>query len=248
MTTTATTTTTKNMNTKIISIEGNIGSGKSTLVNFLKNHFNRSDTTSTTEEKKIVFVGEPIDIWETITDDDEHRTPILVKYYQDIKRYAFPFQMMAFITRIHLLRETIEKNPDSVIICERSLFSDSHIFAKMLHSSKQIGEIEYKIYKMLFDEFIRDYPVDTFIYLRADPEKCHERVAKRSREGEDLISFEYLKQCHDYHEEWLATATSNVIYLNGNEDLYLEEEHKLTKAYEQCIEICSTHVLCSSIV
>ncbi len=235
MSNTTASTTTKKTNTKIISIEGNIGSGKSTLVNYLKDHFKKSG-------QKIVFVGEPIDIWETITDDDEAKTPILVKYYQDIKKYAFPFQMMAFITRIHLLRETIEENPDAVIICERSLYSDSQIFAKMLHSSKQIGEIEYKIYKMLFDEFIRDYPVDTFIYLRADPEKCYERVAKRSREGEDLISLEYLTQCHEYHEEWLGTAaattTTNIVYLNGNEDLYLEEEHKLTKAYEQCIDIC----------
>jgi deoxycitidine kinase/deoxyguanosine kinase len=65
----------------LISIEGNIGAGKSTLIETLKTRF-----------PNVVFVDEPVDVWSTVTDKDG--TTILEKYYADQKRYAFAFQMM----------------------------------------------------------------------------------------------------------------------------------------------------------
>jgi hypothetical protein len=89
---------------KIISIEGNIGSGKSTILNCLK------------EKSKIntslIFLLEPVDEWEKITDTDG--TNILTRYYSDQKRYAFSFQMMAFITRLRQINEIIEKYTENV--------------------------------------------------------------------------------------------------------------------------------------
>ena len=82
----------------IISIDGNIGSGKSTLYTDLQTHFsNRTD---------ICFVPEPVDSWTKIVDVD--KTPILTNLYKDTKRYAFRFQMMAYISRLHLLREKVK--------------------------------------------------------------------------------------------------------------------------------------------
>ena len=84
----------------IISIDGNIGSGKSTLIDNLKKHFLNED---------VIFLEEPINEWNKIK--DENNKTILEKYYENINKYAFCFQMMTFITRYVLLLETIKQNP-----------------------------------------------------------------------------------------------------------------------------------------
>ena len=78
---------------KIISIEGNIGSGKSTFLKYLKEHL-ASD--------KICFLDEPDDDWLIIVDTNEKN--IIERYYDDQKKYAFSFQMMAYISRLSLLK------------------------------------------------------------------------------------------------------------------------------------------------
>jgi deoxyadenosine/deoxycytidine kinase len=192
----------------ILSIEGNIGSGKSTLLTRLQEMY-AGDTT-------ICFLQEPIDIWDTIK--DEHGTSILEKYYADQKRYAFSFQMMAYISRISLMRAALKKNY-KVIIIERSVYTDSAVFAKMLFDDKKIEEIEYKIYIKWVNEFISDFPPVKFIYVRADPEVSLQRILLRARQGE-MIPLEYLQNCHKYHDEWLLNYnTTPLLVLNANVDI-----------------------------
>ena len=71
----------------IISIEGNIGSGKSTLLEQLRTKYKNN--------KQIVFINEPVDEWDTIKDEDGQT--ILSKFYKNQSKYAFSFQMMAYI-------------------------------------------------------------------------------------------------------------------------------------------------------
>lgn len=192
----------------ILSIEGNIGSGKSTLLARLQEIYS--------VDPSICFLQEPVDIWETIK--DEQGVSILQKYYADQKRYAFSFQMMAYISRIALMREALKKNY-KVIIIERSVYTDSAVFAKMLFDDKKIEEIEYKIYLKWVNEFISDFPPVKFIYVRADPEVSCQRVLQRGRTGES-IPLEYLKNCHQYHEEWLLNRNINpLLVLNANVDI-----------------------------
>lgn len=192
----------------IISIEGNIGSGKSTLVEHLKDMYaHRSD---------VCFLPEPVDTWNLITDND-NRT-ILENYYENQDKYAFPFQMMAYISRISLLRNAIKNTNIKVIITERCVYTDSNVFAKMLYDTNKIGVIEYKIYKQWFDEFIQDMPITSIIYVKTDPSTAFDRVIKRSRNGE-TIPIEYLTTCHEYHENWLQlTNELDTLTLDGNVD------------------------------
>jgi len=181
----------------IIAIEGNIGAGKSTLLKHLEQAFG----------VKAAFMPEPVDIWTTIKDaSGEH---ILSKFYADPAKYAFPFQIMAYSTRLAMLRKTIEDHPEcEVIICERSLEADSHIFAKMLYEDGMIEDINYQIYRRLYADTSANYVMDGVVYLDADAEKCMERVVKRGREGESKISVEYLAKCRKYYNEWLAVPES----------------------------------------
>ena len=192
----------------IISIEGNIGSGKSTLVTELKQYFN--DTLY------IEFLQEPVDIWSTIK--DENGITILEKFYEDNEKYAFQFQMMAYISRLSIIKNALKTNKYKYIITERSLYTDANIFAKMLYDDKKISLIEYTIYKMWFDEFISDIPITKIIYVKADPSVSCQRVIKRNRIGEN-IPLSYLEKCHDYHEKWLTNSKYDMITLDGNNDI-----------------------------
>jgi deoxyadenosine/deoxycytidine kinase len=212
---------------KIISIDGNIGSGKSTLLSNLRNHF--------TNNKNIVFLKEPVDVWSTI--QDENNVTILEKFYSDQNKYAFSFQMMAYISRLAILKEEIQKNPNAVFITERSLFTDKFVFAKMLYDSGNIEQINYKIYMKWFDTFAADFPVHKIIYVNTNPEVCHNRIVKRSRTGEDNIPLEYLQNCHKYHTDMLDVSLPDCIcneqlVLDGNIDIY-ENTEKLNEWIHQ---------------
>ena len=195
---------------KIISIEGNIGSGKSTIIERLKN-----------DNHKYTFLPEPVDTWTTITDGNG--VNIIEKYYSDQKRYAFSFQMMAYITRLSQLRNAAKHG--GVIITERCLFTDRYIFAKMLYDTGKIEDIEYSIYLRWFDEFLDECTISGLIYIKTDPVVCSERIAQRNRKGED-IPLSYLEDCNRYHEEWVNNTTLPILILNGNEPIDLEDIYR----------------------
>ena len=194
----------------IVSIEGNIGSGKSTLINKLKKEFTSVGMTP------VIYIDEPVKVWNTIM--DENGDNIIKKYYEDQQKYAFQFQMMAYITRITELRKAMDKyNGDCIIITERSIETDKEVFAKMLYETKTLDTISYTIYLKWFEELSRDLKVSELIYLKTTPETALERVVKRNRPGE-TIPIEYLRDCHDRHERWLQNR-NKVLLLNGERDI-----------------------------
>lgn len=189
----------------LISIEGNIGAGKSTILEHLEKHLGSIPSLG-----KVLFLKEPLDIWENF--HDEAGNNILQKFYGNQVRYAFTFQVMAFITRLSLLRQAIKNNPEvDIIVIERSLCADKNIFMNMLHDDKIVEKIEFDIYNKWYAEYIEKYRVDAVIYMDSNPEVCNQRINKRSRSGEDNIPLDYLKKCRDFHSKWLIdTACEDV--------------------------------------
>jgi len=207
----------------IVSIEGNIGSGKTTLLEKLREHY--------TNNEQIIFLKEPVDEWEKIK--DENGISILEKFYSDQNKYSFPFQMMAFISRLKILRDIINKiktqvNKKFIIITERSLHTDKMVFAKMLYDDNKIEHINYQIYLSWFNSFSEEYPVHKVVYVKTTPEKCHLRILKRSRDGEGNIPLDYLNNCSNYHDNMLDKTSDTCIcqeqlILDGNVDIYKNE-------------------------
>lgn len=191
----------------IFNIEGNIGSGKSTLVSILEKDLKSINSIP------IIYVQEPVDEWSTIK--DKNGETILEKFYYNQHKYAFPFQMMAYISRLSLVKRIIRNNPNAIIICERSVFTDKEVFAKMLYDDRKIEEVNYQIYLKWFNEFIDDIPVSGIIYVNTTPENSKSRVNIRARPGED-IPIEYLKKCHNYHNTWLNDMGKLVYNFDGN--------------------------------
>ena len=194
---------------RIIVVQGNIGSGKSTFVEKLKARYNtRND---------ICFLQEPVNEWLTIK--DKQGVNILENYYKDQPKYAFMFQMMAYISRLTILKRAIESKQYEYIITERCLNTDRNVFCKMLYDDGLIEDIGYQIYNKWFDEFINFENVDYIhVYLKTDPQVSKKRVDIRAR-VEETIPTEYLTKCHEYHDRWLLTTGQKVVIIDSNQDI-----------------------------
>ena len=207
----------------IVSFDGNIGSGKSTTLEKYKEYYKSiTSNNATIADEEICFVQEPVDEWLTVFDHEG--THILENLYKNTKKFAFRFQMMAYISRLALLRRAARNPKVKVIVTERSVETDRNVFAKMLYDSGDIEHDEFIIYNKWFNEFLDDLPVEGIVYIRAQPATCIERIEKRARSGE-TIDPEYINRCHLYHDRWICNEGKRVLYLEADKDALTDEEH-----------------------
>lgn len=201
----------------IISFDGNIGSGKSTKVKDIEKYYTEQS------RKDVIFIQEPVDSWNSVV--DENGVTILSNYYKDQKRFAFRLQMLAYISRLSLLRDAVKKGY-KYIITERCVGTDKNVFSKMLYDKGDIEHDEYIIYQKWYNEFISDVPIGAIVYIKASPETCLQRVNIRAREGEN-IPLEYLKECDKYHNEWIESENIPKLVIDADIDLHKNPEASL---------------------
>lgn len=171
-----------------ISIEGNIGAGKSTFLSIIGQNLG------------VQVIYEPHTKWQEIGGDN-----LLEKFYSDTTRWAYTFQTFAFVSRV-VQQETISQKSDHMIhILERSVFSDRYCFAKNCFEMGTMTALEWKLYQEWFSWLVGMYtkPLHGFIYLKTDPEVCYKRLQKRNRYEEAGVSLDYLTMIHEKHEDWL---------------------------------------------
>lgn len=210
----------------IISIEGNIGCGKTTLIENIQTYLQNSNINN------IRVLKEPVDIWEKLTDSSDNES-ILTKFYKDRKKFAFSFQILVLKSILDNITQCIHTYPDcKVIICERSILSSRHVFTKMLYDEDFINEIEYKIYEGLFDSWVNSMGItpQKFIFLKTLTDTCVTRINKRNRSSECCITNGYIDSCGSYHQEWIDSIFKNdVLTINSNNDVIydLNEQNNL---------------------
>jgi deoxyadenosine/deoxycytidine kinase len=136
--------------------------------------------------------------------------------------------MMAYISRLSVIKNAIQKHPGCVFISERCLYTDKHVFAKMLYDTGKIEDVNYQIYNEWFDTFVDEFVISHIIYVKTSPDICYSRVKSRSRDGEDSIPVEYLQDCHGYHTNMMKAMASqrdtDILVLNGNVNLKTEPQ------------------------
>ncbi len=230
-------------NIYIYSIEGNIGSGKSTIIKKMKQKFNELNNC------KIIYLPEPVEVWSSIKDEDGKN--IIEKFYANNEKYAFPFQIMAYISRITQIRniiKDIKSYTTYIVITERSVHTDKNVFAKMLYENKDMGSCEYQIYNKWFNEFLEDIPIHKYIYIDTEPNKCLERIKKRSRKGE-TIPIIYLQSCKDYHDDWLDNIEEDILTLNGDIETNTQEYNEFMNTITTfiCENIPPNHTLSNDV-
>ena len=201
----------------IISIEGNIGSGKSTLVKHLRevNH-------------DWIFLDEPVTEWELLKNNNGDS--LLQLFYKDMPRWSYTFQNYAYITRMRKLIEVskIKFKKPTIIVTERSVYTDRHVFAEMLLTDGKMTQMEMDMYLNWFN-LLHDFAtIDYVVYLRTDSTKCLERIQKRDREGESNISIEYLLSLEIQHDKWINNHEKSLV-LDGNTDLNTDEPNQFIK-------------------
>ena len=136
--------------TIIISIEGNIGSGKSSVIKELKKKY-----------KQFYYLEEPVDSWTSVKDDNGKT--ILDLFYGDNTRWAYTFQNLAYITRVKQILAIKDKY--EYIVMERSIFTDRNVFAKIMEQDGHINKIEKSLYDQWFEFLNKDVKVDGYIYI-----------------------------------------------------------------------------------
>ena len=206
----------------LFGIEGNIGVGKSTILANIKENIGNYY-----KDIPIIYLQEPVELWESIT--DENNENIIEKFYKNNKKYAFSFQMMALISKLEYLNNIIDKYNECIVISDRSVFTDKHIFAKMLYDNNDMEEINYKIYDRWFDHYTKKVNMTGIIYLHSSPEICFRRINERNRKGEN-IPMEYLTKCHEYHDKWLNNER-DILFIDANID-----KKKDTEKYTNIVE------------
>lgn len=198
----------------IISVDGNIGAGKSTIISQLKNTFK--------DMPNVLFIQEPVDtVWNTVV--DERGETLLSNFYSNPGKHAFTFQMMAYISRLSMLKEAVSNLDYDIIITERSLETDRNVFEKMLHDNGVITKMEHTVYNMWFDEFYTPVRCSAIIYIRASVDTCMARIQQRSREGE-TVSRDYITQCVQYHEKWIMNDSRKRLIVDADSDSVFNEE------------------------
>jgi len=210
----------------IISIEGNIGAGKTTFLEKLKENINNA-----------VFIKEPVDIWLSLKDDEGEN--ILEKFYKNPKRWCYTFQNLAFITRLKSLLEEYNNTDKKYIITDRVTESDKKIFATMSKEDGLMTNIEWNIYNFWYNNEYINKLLDTkvyTIYLKSSPNVCLERIKKRNRGEEINININYLEKLHILHEKWLNKNKKADILVLNNDINYLENKTELDKHIQKVKE------------
>jgi hypothetical protein len=125
----------------LVHLEGNIASGKSTLGQSLAAH------------PRFHFIPEPVEVWQTGFADN-----VLDRFYSDMGRWSFTFQVCTFATRVAALRD----RPDGRIsVAERSIGCDRYVFALSLYEQGALDAVEWEIYRRLWEEMAPKAPART---------------------------------------------------------------------------------------
>lgn len=207
----------------IIYLEGNIGSGKSTLINFLQEYITQHKIDAD-------VILEPVEEWERT--QDSNGVNILQHYYKNQNKYGFAFQINALLSRVKKIMERIKNSRKSVHFVERSIFTDRNVFLESNYQNGNITEIEYVIYQQWFNWILENYSLHPggIAFLNTDANVCYQRIKERSRTGEEEIPITYLNVLDLYHRRWLGEKTNiHIINLETNEDFYCNPEKKNTE-------------------
>ena len=178
------------MKYSFITIEGNIGAGKTTLANLLSKHFNA----------RLIL--------EEFADN-----PFLPKFYQSPEQYAFPLELFFMAERYKQLKELLHSNDlfQNITVSDY-LFTKCLLFAKV-----NLPEEEFRLYQKLFDiinpQIIQP---DLLIYLHSPVSKLQENIKKRNRSFEQEISNDYLFTLQETYTQYIKQHNIKTLFIDAS--------------------------------
>ena len=185
----------------VISIEGNIGAGKSTMMEMMREVFPEAE-----------IVVEPVGEWMQFK--NKEGKSLLELFYEDKRRWAYTFQNCALLTRTKALSDVIASTKKQVIITERSILTDRYVFADMLREAGDIDEMEWSLYLRWYERATAQLSTTGIIYLGTNVTQSAEHIIRRGRPGEECMSLDYLKALDYQHKFWLDHTDLPVLKIN----------------------------------
>ena len=187
-----------------IAISGNIGAGKTSLAELLSKHCG----------------------WEAHY-EDVIDNPYLDDFYNHMERWSFNLQIYFLKSRFEQLLKI--RNTNNVIVQDRTIYEDAHIFAPNLKSMGLMNQRDFKNYQELFELMESQIQgPDLLIYLRSNIPNLVNKIHKRGREYENSISIDYLSRLNERYEAWTSTYNKgNIIRIDVDELDFVENKEDL---------------------
>lgn len=187
------------MKYNFVTIEGNIGAGKTTLAHLLAKHY----------DARLIL--------EQFADN-----PFLPKFYENPKQYAFPLELFFMAERFKQLKEFIQQQKDLF----QSVTISDYLFIKCLLFAKvTLPEDEFRLYQRLFD-IIHQQLVqpDILIYLHAPVNRLQANIRKRNRPYEQNIPDDYLFNIQETYTHYIKQHNTKTLFVDASEANFLGNE------------------------
>lgn len=185
------------MNYRFITIEGNIGAGKTTLAHMMAEHY----------DAKLIL--------EEFADN-----PFLPKFYEKPQQYAFPLELFFMAERYKQLKDMLQtQDLFTDLVISDYLFVKSLLFAKI-----NLSEDEYSLYQKLF-EIINPQLVqpDLLIFLNSPVTQLQKNIKKRNRSYEQQIEDAYLQRVHNMYIQYLKQHAVRTLMIDTTKIDFLGE-------------------------
>ena len=185
---------------KAIAIAGNMGVGKSTLVEFLSRTYGIAPFYEPNEDN-----------------------PYLPDFYQDMKRWSFHSQLYFLSNKFRLHQEVDQQS--GVVVLDRTIFEDAEIFATALRDMRKMDARDWDTYWGFYRTILKAIrPPDLMIYLRCSMRTLRRRIRMRGRQMEQDVPLSYLKRLDRLYEAWIASYTmSDVLVLETDKLDYIND-------------------------
>jgi 2-amino-4-hydroxy-6-hydroxymethyldihydropteridine diphosphokinase len=195
-----------------VAIEGNIGSGKTSLSNLMSDEFNA----------KIVL--------ERFADN-----PFLPKFYEDQERFAFPLEMSFLADRYQQLTDDLAQFD----LFKNFIVSDYYIFKSLIFAQVTLQKEEYALYRKMFDIMYKEISKpDLYIYLHQNTDRLLENIKKRGRDYEQNIEASYLQKIHVGYTNFIKTEQDlNTLVIDVSELDFVNNHDD----YREVLKIINTH-------
>jgi len=185
---------------RTIAIAGNMGVGKSTLVEFLSRTYGIAPFYEPNEDN-----------------------PYLPDFYRDMGRWAFHSQLY-FLSNKFRLHQELDRT-SGVVVLDRTIFEDAEVFARALHEMRVMDERDWETYSGFYRSILDAIrPPDLMIYLRCSMRTLRRRIRMRGREMEKDVPLAYLKRLERLYEDWIGNyALGDVLVLETDRLDYVND-------------------------
>lgn len=198
------------MDTYFITVAGNIGVGKSTLVRLLTQRLS----------------------WEPVYEAVEEN-PYLADFYQDMSQWSFHSQVFFLSRRLRQHHNLLQLQKS--VIQDRSVYEDAEIFARNLYDQGQMSERDWNSYFDLYrtlTTLLR--PPDLVIYLRASVPTLRRRIQQRGRDYEQEIDEAYLERLNKLYDRWSAAFRLSPVLTVDTDNLdYVQHDDHLDQIWQK---------------